>query len=155
MPININTQLDNKKSEICFVSPPRAPSLLGTYNLKLGVALSLAVGYVASLLGIGGGLIHVPVLHRLLRFPVHFATATSHFILVFTAAAAVSVHLAAGNYAGHWPRVFALVLGIVPGALLGAHLSRRVHAKWVIRALALALLAVGARVIILAFQSRT
>jgi len=134
-------------------SSSRAPSLLGTYNLKLGVSLSLVVGYLSSILGIGGGVIHVPVMTRLLRFPVHIATATSHFILIFMACAGVCTHLAAGNYAGHWPRVLALACGIVPGALLGAALSQRVHGKWVMRALALALLAVGARVIFLAFQN--
>jgi hypothetical protein len=33
------------------------------------------------LLGIEGGIIHVPALGYLLSFPVHIATATSHFIL--------------------------------------------------------------------------
>ena len=135
-------------------SENRAPSLLGTYNLNLAVGLSLAVGYFSSILGIGGGVIHVPILHRLLRFPVHLATATSLFILSFMALAGVCTHLIAGSYDGHWPRVLALSLGIIPGALAGAAFSERVHGKWVIRALALALLVVGARVVFLAFQAR-
>ena len=59
--------------------PPDFP-----FNAKLGVSLSLAVGMIASMLGVGGGIIHVQALVSLLGFPVHVATATSHFVLVFT-----------------------------------------------------------------------
>src|SRR5262249_12313282 len=47
---------------------------------------SVGSGYIAvlsSLLGIGGGIIHVPFLIRALRMPPHTATATSHFVLTF------------------------------------------------------------------------
>ena len=40
-----------------------------------GAAYSLAVGFVSSFLGIGGGVIHVPLLARALGFPTHIATA--------------------------------------------------------------------------------
>src|SRR6185369_591697 len=56
-----------------------------SYNRGVGVALSFFVGYISSLLGIGGGFIHVPALVELLNFPVHIATATSHFILALMA----------------------------------------------------------------------
>ncbi len=39
------------------------------YNPVLGVALSLLAGFISSLLGIGGGIIHVPALVHLLNFP--------------------------------------------------------------------------------------
>src|SRR5262249_21760157 len=48
-----------------------------SYSRGVGVALSFFVGYISSLLGIGGGFIHVPALVELLNFPVHIATATS------------------------------------------------------------------------------
>ncbi len=54
------------------------------YNPVIGIVLSIFVGFVSSLLGVGGGFIHVPALSRLLNFPVHIATATSHFVLVCT-----------------------------------------------------------------------
>ena len=56
-----------------------------SYSPTVGIGLSLVVGYVSSLLGIGGGIIHVPALVHLLNFPVHIATATSHFILAIMA----------------------------------------------------------------------
>ncbi|MDD3643576.1 MAG: sulfite exporter TauE/SafE family protein, partial [Candidatus Krumholzibacteria bacterium] len=41
-----------------------------SYSMRLGMWISLLVGYLSSLLGIGGGVIHVPALLRLLDFPV-------------------------------------------------------------------------------------
>jgi len=49
--------------------------------LRRGAIYSLGVGFVSSFLGIGGGVIHVPLLVRALGFPTHLATATSHFVL--------------------------------------------------------------------------
>ena len=51
-----------------------------TYNQNRGILISLLVGYLSPLLGIGGGIIHVPALVQWLQFPVYVATATSHFI---------------------------------------------------------------------------
>ena len=48
------------------------------YNPLIGIAISLVVGFLSSLLGIGGGIIHVPAMVHLMDFPVHIATATSH-----------------------------------------------------------------------------
>ena len=39
------------------------------------------MGFVSSFLGIGGGIIHVPLMVAALGFPVHVATATSDFVL--------------------------------------------------------------------------
>lgn len=67
------------------------------YNTKLGLALSALVGFLSSLLGIGGGVIHVPVLITILGFPAHVATATSHFVLAIMALAGTLVHIASGE----------------------------------------------------------
>lgn len=122
------------------------------YNPYLGAALSLVVGYVSSLLGIGGGIIHVPALVHLLNFPVHFATATSHFILAIMALAGTGVHVASGTFAHGMGmhRTAMLAVGVVAGAQLGAVLSKRLKGTWIIRALAVALALVGLRVFMLA-----
>lgn len=124
-----------------------------SYNLNLGMGLSLFVGYVSSLLGIGGGIIHVPALVRLLNFPVHIATATSHFILAIMALAGTIVHIATGSFAhgGVWRTVF-LSTGVLFGAQAGASLSTRVHGVWIIRSLAVALGLVGVRILVMALQ---
>jgi uncharacterized membrane protein YfcA len=125
-----------------------------SYDPKLGVSLSLFVGYVSSLLGIGGGIIHVPALVRLLNFPVHIATATSHFILAIMALTGTIVHIATGSFShgGVWRTVF-LGIGVLFGAQAGASLSTRVSGAWIIRGLAVALGLVGVRILIMALES--
>jgi uncharacterized protein len=132
-------------------SAPSAPPPYRTRGrLALGAALSTGVGFLASLLGLGGGIIHVPVLVTILKFPVHVATATSHMILAILALAAVTVHVADGSLAvGVWHAV-ALAAGVVVGAQVGAALSNRISGLWIMRALTVALGLVGLRILILA-----
>jgi len=118
-----------------------------SYNQPLGVAVSLAVGFVSSLLGIGGGIIHVPVLVHLLNFPVHIATATSHFVLANMALTGTLTHIATGAFTHGVRRTMLLSLGVLLGAQLGAKLSGRMQGPWIIRGLAIALGAVGIRLL--------
>ena len=69
-----------------------------TYNQTKGIIISIIVGYLSPVLGIGGGIIHVPALVQLLHFPVMIATATSHFILAIMSLVSVIVHAVKGNY---------------------------------------------------------
>ncbi len=117
------------------------------FNASLGIGISLGVGFLSSLLGIGGGVIHVPALVYLLGFPPHVATATSHFVLAITTFVVTVYHGATGSLSGGWERAAMLGIGVVFGAQVGARLSRRVHGTWIIRCLALALMTVGARVV--------
>ena len=119
-----------------------------SYSPALGIALSVLVGFLSSLLGIGGGIIHVPMMVNLLAFPVHLATATSHFILVFTALAGSITHFLQGDLLPGLPRVLFLGVGVLGGAQLGAFLSPRIHGPWIIRGLAMALALVGLRVLL-------
>jgi hypothetical protein len=122
-----------------------------SYNPAMGIILSLVVGYVSSLLGIGGGIIHVPALVQLLNFPVHVATATSHFILAVMALTGTVVHIATGTFSHGIRRTFALAVGVLVGAQLGARLSNRVQGQWIIRSLALGLGLAGIRIFLLAW----
>ena len=95
------------------------PVTLTPERLRLGIAISIAVGFVSSFLGIGGGIIHVPALSGILGFPVHIATATSHFILAIVTFSGVVVHLISGTLRhGMMPVVF-LAVGVFPGAQAG------------------------------------
>lgn len=120
-----------------------------SYNLKLGMFISVLVGYFSPLLGIGGGIIHVPAMIEWLNFPVHLATATSHFILAIMATVSVIVHTVSGTY--NDPLVLkmtlSLIVGVIGGAQLGAFLSRRIQGKFIVKALAISLAIVGIRIL--------
>ncbi|MCO6436741.1 MAG: sulfite exporter TauE/SafE family protein [Phycisphaerae bacterium] len=131
--------------------PPLPQDHRRTYSL--GAFLSLCVGYVAALLGIGGGIIHVPILARVLKYPVHTATATSHLILAMMALAGTVVHISNGSFQHGWRRTVALSIGVVLGAQAGAWLSTRIHGRWILRGLAIGLLALGVRLLSLSLGS--
>ena len=118
-----------------------------TYDALLGFSISIFVGYFSSVLGIGGGIIHVPVLATLLHFPVHVATATSHFTLAVMTLTGSLVHLLTGTLERGLDRLIPLSVGVIAGAQLGAWLSGRIHGPWIVRALAIALGLVGIRLL--------
>jgi uncharacterized membrane protein YfcA len=121
-----------------------------SYDPRVGVGLSFFVGYISSLLGIGGGIVHVPALIHFLNFPVHIATATSHFMLTIMSLTGTVVHIATGTFYRGVRRTVALAIGVLIGAQLGAMLSNRVHGVWIIRGLAIALGFVGVRILVMA-----
>jgi uncharacterized membrane protein YfcA len=118
-----------------------------SFNMVTGIVVSFFVGFISSLLGIGGGIIHVPVLTALLHFPVPIATATSHFILAIMALAGTAAHVAQGNLDTGWPFVLSIGAGVVAGAQLGAWASHRTKPEWIVRTLAVALFVVGLRLL--------
>ncbi|HWA06657.1 MAG TPA: sulfite exporter TauE/SafE family protein [Ignavibacteria bacterium] len=120
------------------------------FEHKTGIFISVLIGFVSSLLGIGGGIIHVPAMVNMLNFPVHIATATSHFVLAIMALAGSLTHILDGSYT--WDsasKTLYLGIGVIAGAQLGAKLSKKMKANFIIKALAIALCIVGVRIFLL------
>lgn len=118
-----------------------------SFQLPLGIAAAAVVGFVSSILGIGGGIIHVPFMITVLGFPAHVATATSHAVLAVTAIVGTLVHIAQGSYRETAVPTLLTALGALLGAPLGARLSRRLPGIVITRILALALASVGLRLL--------
>lgn len=116
------------------------------YYEPLGLGISVVVGACSSWLGIGGGILHVPAMTEFLRFPVHVAVATSHFVLAWTALTGALMHYSRG----HVEPKMALIIGIgaVVGAQAGVKLSRKAKGSHILRYLSLALLLAGIRLIL-------
>ena len=83
-------------------------------------------GIVANLLGLGGGVIIVPVLSILLGLPMHAAVATSMFTMIFTTGAGTVQNVLSGSIDIYYS--VALALGMVIGAQFGPQLALRVDA---------------------------
>ena len=79
-----------------------------TYRVKrlpVAIAASFVAGNVSSLLGIGGGIIKVPVLNAWCGVPLRAAAATSAFMIGVTATAGRDDLLrAAGSSSRRWRR---------------------------------------------------
>jgi len=118
--------------------------------VRRGVLYSGVVGFASSFLGIGGGVIHVPLLVRALGFPIHLATATSHFVLAIIAGSGAATHVITGSFAhGHGiRRAIALSVGVVAGAQLGARLSLRASGHLVEGLLGIALAGLAVRLLV-------
>jgi uncharacterized protein len=92
------------------------------------LALGLCTGFLAGLLGIGGGMLMVPFMTFILTskgFPTEYivkmAVATSLASICFTSLSSVWAHHKRG--AVLWPVAFALAPGILLGSLVGAQLA--------------------------------
>ena len=97
------------------------------------IGLGLVVGFVAGLLGVGGGLIIVPVLIMLLHahglavgLEPQLALGTSLASILFTSLSSVRAHHRHG--AVEWPLVRRIAPGIVLGTLAGAMLAAQMSA---------------------------
>lgn len=124
-----------------------------SFSNRRGVLLSFGIGWIASLLGIGGGPFHVPVLVYLLHFPLHIATATSQFMLMIMSLVGSVSHLVAGSFDQDLGRLLFLGVGVLVGAQVGARLSQRLTGVSISRVLAGGLVLVGIRLAIHAFEN--
>lgn len=83
--------------------------------------IGIAGGFASGLLGVGGGLIFVPLLVFLAGFDLHLAIGTSLAIIIPTAVSGVLRHGTAGMV--DWKSALVIALMAVIGAWLGAGLS--------------------------------
>lgn len=114
--------------ELAALAPYGGLPLFAAYG-----GLGLVVGFVAGLLGVGGGLIIVPVLITLLHthgqavgMEPQLALGTSLATILFTSLSSVRAHHRRG--AVEWPLVRCIAPGIVLGTLAGAALAARMPA---------------------------
>jgi len=97
--------------------------------------IGTCTGFLAGLLGIGGGMIMVPFLTIILthkgyppEYTVKMAVATSLATIAFTSLSSVRAHHRRG--AVLWPVVKVLAPGILVGSLLGAQVAHVLPGKW-------------------------
>lgn len=99
------------------------------------LATGLLVGLVSSLSGTGGALIAIPLMYTYMRFPLRKAFGTSSAAIVITAAAGAAGYFIRGwgneflppGMPGFidWRPALPLILGAVPGGILGTRLATR------------------------------
>ena len=82
---------------------------------------------VSALLGIGGGLIKVPLMNVAMGVPLRVATATSNLMIGITAAASAIIYLLRG---GIDPYVAGpTAVGVFVGASLGSRTAHRIDVR--------------------------
>jgi uncharacterized protein len=93
------------------------------HSILVPLFLSAIVGVLASIMGVGGGFIMLPMMVYLLGMPTHVAVGTSLFQILFLCAG-VTYMQAATNHIVDLILVLPLALGSAVGAQIGARLSR-------------------------------
>jgi uncharacterized membrane protein YfcA len=91
-------------------------------RVPLGVAASTLAGLVSGLLGVGGGIVQVPVMNLVMHVPIKVATTTSTYIIGITAMAGAFV------YYNHRPSFVdpALAVPVTIGVFIGASMGSNV-----------------------------
>jgi uncharacterized membrane protein YfcA len=99
------------------------------HHVRAGMGISALAGVIAGLLGVGGGIIQMPVMTLLMGIPIKVATGTSNFMIGITATGAAIVRYANGDvdpliavptalFVFLGARVGALLVPRIPGGLL-------------------------------------
>lgn len=114
------------------------------------ILLGLIAGGLAATLGIGGGIVFVPVLVSVFAFTQHDAQGTSLAIIVPTTAVAAIAHARAGRI--DWKLVATLGIGGVVGAVAGARTALVLDEDVLRRLFAILLVVVATR---MAFKARS
>lgn len=115
-------------------------------KMLLCAILSFLGGIASGLLGIGGGVLIVPILTLVVGMPIHFATATSMFTMTFTSTSEAIQHYFAKQT--NFEYALLLALGTVLGAQVGAHLSKKTSGKNLRRIFGLVIVIVGVQMIL-------
>jgi uncharacterized membrane protein YfcA len=96
-------------------------------TIIIGAGLSFFGGIASGLLGIGGGTLIVPIMAVIMGMPIHFATATSMFTMIFTSISGVTKYYQSNLI--NFPVALILAAGTVIGAQVGAYTSKKISGR--------------------------
>jgi uncharacterized membrane protein YfcA len=133
-----------------FVDPDSGDEVTyGVDHVPAGLAFSFVAGNVSGLLGVGGGVIKVPVMNLIMGMPLRASIATSNLMIGVTAATGALIffghHLVEPRYA------VPTAIGILVGAQIGPRVSDRVSTKALRRVFELLLVVLAVQMALKAF----
>ena len=118
-------------------------------TLKRRIALMTGggffIGFLAGLLGVGGGFLFVPMMMAM-GYKTKEAAATSSFVVIFSSFSGFAGHLAEGHY--DWPFMISTTIAVIVGSQIGAKvMNEKMKAKWIKQMFAVVLLGVAAKLL--------
>ncbi|MDX9759596.1 MAG: sulfite exporter TauE/SafE family protein [Bacteroidota bacterium] len=115
-------------------------------RLRASMLVSIVAGNLSGLLGIGGGLIKVPVMNMVSGVPMKAATATSNFMIGVTAVASAFIYFSHGHVNPLYTA--AAVLGVLAGSQLGTRLGMRLRSRTIVGVFIVLILVVAVRMLV-------
>jgi uncharacterized protein len=106
-------------------------------RLGPGAVGSVGAGIVSAVLGVGGGLVKVPVMHLVMGVPLRVATATSNLMIGVTASASAVIYLLRDEVDPYVAGPIAV--GVFLGASVGSRVAHRIDLR-ILRLLFVAIL---------------
>lgn len=131
---------------------PEGPKSYNVHNVAGGFGLMTVAGVLSGLLGIGSGALKVLAMDRIMCVPFKVSTTTSNFMIGVTAAASAGIYL--GNGYVEPALAMPVVLGVLPGSMLGSRFLARAKLRVLRLIFTLAILAMGIEMIYNGFTGR-
>jgi uncharacterized membrane protein YfcA len=94
-----------------------------------GSAISVFAGILSGLLGVGGGVVKVPVMHLIMNAPLKVATSTSIYMIGITAVVSSIIHFYNGFI--NPAIVIPVVAGVLVGAVSGSFTALRIKSRYI------------------------
>ena len=101
---------------------------LPSHGMAVGVVGSFGAGIVSALLGVGGGIIKVPLMNLAMGVPMRVATATSNLMIGITAAASAVIYALHGQIDPYVAGPTAI--GVFVGATAGSRVAHRIPLRY-------------------------
>ncbi len=103
------------------------------------------IGFIAGLLGVGGGFLFVPMMLAM-GYATKEAAATSAFVVIFSSFSGFAGHIAEGHF--NWPLMIATSIAVIIASQIGARVMKeKMKARWIKQMFAVVLLAVAAKLL--------
>ena len=96
-------------------------------NLLIALPVSFIAGLASGLVGVGGGILKVPLMVLLLGIPMDIAVGSSAFMVGLTAAGGFAGHVASGHW--DWKTSLILAVAVFIGGQIGARKSIGIDKK--------------------------
>ena len=122
------------------------PLQLSTGKIVLIAIFGAAVGFLAGLLGVGGGIFVVPFMVYVLKSRTKIAAGSSHLIISFSALAGILGHLTSHRF--DLPLILATGVAVLIGGNLGARVSMEINTRMIKAGLGLIMWAFAVQILI-------
>jgi uncharacterized protein len=105
------------------------PTSLSAGKYVLIALVGLAVGFLAGLLDVGGGIFIVPFMVYVLKYPTKIAAGSSHLIISFSALSGILGHMTSHRF--DLPLILMTGVAVLIGGNLGARVSMKVNTRMI------------------------